>query len=424
MKKLLEELFPICRSITGKGFLKSLKIIKKSSPEIKIKSFNSGKKVFDWMVPNEWNVKSANIKNEDGKVIIDFKKHNLHLVSYSSAVKNKKISTKDLLRRIHTLPKQPNVIPYVTSYYKKYWGFCLEHKNKKKLFKNKKEIFTVNIDSSINSNGKMNYGEFLLKGKSKKEILISTYLCHPSMANNELSGPLVLESLIRYFKKKNNNYSLRFLILPETIGSIAYLQNHYKHLKKNVIGGYVLTCLGDKGKFSYLKSKEDDSIPNSIVERYFNRKKILYKKYSYLKRGSDERQYNSVNINLQIGSLMRSKYGTFPEYHTSADDLNFVTPGQLKKSVQIVKDIIEEFMSIKIPITKIFCEPHLTKYGLYRSLSTKNFDLDSRNILNFLSYCDGKKDLVIISKKINLKIKQVNRIFKILKQKKIINEIT
>jgi len=202
MKKLLEELFPICRSITGKGFLKSLKIIKKSSPEIKIKSFNSGKKVFDWMVPNEWNVKSANIKNEDGKVIIDFKKHNLHLVSYSSAVKNKKISTKDLLRRIHTLPKQPNVIPYVTSYYKKYWGFCLEHKNKKKLFKNKKEIFTVNIDSSINSNGKMNYGEFLLKGKSKKEILISTYLCHPSMANNELSGPLVLESLIRYFKKK------------------------------------------------------------------------------------------------------------------------------------------------------------------------------------------------------------------------------
>jgi aminopeptidase-like protein len=424
MKKLLEELFPICRSITGKGFLKSLKIIKKSSPEIKIKSFNSGKKVFDWMVPNEWNVKSANIKNEDGKVIIDFKKHNLHLVSYSSAVKNKKISTKDLLRRIHTLPKQPNVIPYVTSYYKKYWGFCLEHKNKKKLFKNKKEIFTVNIDSSINSNGKMNYGEFLLKGKSKKEILISTYLCHPSMANNELSGPLVLESLIRYFKKKNNNYSLRFLILPETIGSIAYLQNHYKHLKKNVIGGYVLTCLGDKGKFSYLKSKEDDSISNSIVERYFNRKKILYKKYSYLKRGSDERQYNSVNINLQIGSLMRSKYGTFPEYHTSADDLNFVTPGQLKKSVQIVKDIIEEFMSIKIPITKIFCEPHLTKYGLYRSLSTKNFDLDSRNILNFLSYCDGKKDLVIISKKINLKIKQVNRIFKILKQKKIINEIT
>ena len=424
MKKLLEELFPICRSITGKGFLKSLKIIKKSSPEIKIKSFNSGKKVFDWMVPNEWNVKSANIKNEDGKVIIDFKKHNLHLVSYSSAVKNKKISTKDLLRRIHTLPKQPNVIPYVTSYYKKYWGFCLEHKNKKKLFKNKKEIFTVNIDSSINSNGKMNYGEFLLKGKSKKEILISTYLCHPSMANNELSGPLVLESLIRYFKKKNNNYSLRFLILPETIGSIAYLQNHYKHLKKNVIGGYVLTCLGDKGKFSYLKSKEDDSISNSIVERYFNRKKILYKKYSYLKRGSDERQYNSVNINLQIGSLMRSKYGTFPEYHTSADDLNFVTPGQLKKSVQIVKDIIEEFMSIKIPITKIFCEPHLTKYGLYRSLSTKNFDLDSRNILNFLSYCDGKKDLVIISKKINLKIKQVNRIFKILKKKKIINEIT
>ena len=424
MKKLLEELFPICRSITGEGFLKSLKIIKKNSPEISIKSFNSGKKVFDWMVPSEWNVKSANIKNEDGKVIIDFKKHNLHLVSYSSAVKNKKISTKDLLRRIHTLPKQPNVIPYVTSYYKKYWGFCLEHKNKKKLFKNKKEIFTVNIDSSINSNGKMNYGEFLLKGKSKKEILISTYLCHPSMANNELSGPLVLESLIRYFKKKNNNYSLRFLILPETIGSIAYLQNHYKHLKKNVIGGYVLTCLGDKGKFSYLKSKEDDSISNSIVERYFNRKKILYKKYSYLNRGSDERQYNSVNINLQIGSLMRSKYGTFPEYHTSADDLNFVTPGQLKKSFQIVKDIIEEYMSIKIPITKIFCEPHLTKYGLYRSLSTKDVDLDSRNILNFLSYCDGKKDLVIISKKINLKIKQVNRIFKILKQKKIINEIT
>lgn len=424
MKKLLKELYPICRSITGKGFLKSLKIIKKKSPEIMIKSLNSGKKVFDWKIPNEWNVKNANVKNEKGEIIIDFKKHNLHLVSYSIAVKNKKISTNDLLSRVHTLPKQPNVIPYVTSYYKKYWGFCLEHNNLKKFFKNKKEIFTVNIDTSLKSNGKMYYGECFIRGKSKKEVLISTYLCHPSMANNELSGPIVLESLIRYFKKKNNNYSLRFLILPETIGSIAYIYNNYDYLKKNVIGGFVLTCLGDKGKFSYLKSKEDDSISNSIVKEYFIKKGISYKEYSYLDRGSDERQYNSVGINLQIGSLMRSKYGTFQEYHTSADNLKFVTPKQLKKSFKVVKGIIDEFMSVKIPITKIYCEPHLTKYGLYRTLSTKDLDLNSRNILNFLSYCDGKKDLVIISKKINLNLNQVYKIFKTLKQKKIIKEIS
>jgi|TARA_B110000259_G_C14032391_1_gene407313 aminopeptidase-like protein len=423
MKKLLNTLFPICRSITGKGFLDSLKIIKKDIPEIKIKSFRSGKKVFDWKIPQEWNVKDAFIKNDKGKKIIDFKKNNLHLVSYSTPVKNKILSIKELKSRIHSIPTQPNVIPYITSYYKKYWGFCLDHDTKKKLFKEKNKKFIINIDTRFKKNGKMNYGECYIEGKSKKEILISTYLCHPSMANNELSGPIVWKYLIGYFKKKINKYSIRFVILPETIGSIAYLSKNHKILKKNIIGGYVLTCLGDKGGFSYLNTKDDDTLSNLIVDRYFTKKKITYKKYTYLYRGSDERQYNSPGIDLPIGSIMRSKYATFPEYHTSADNLKFVKPKYLMRSFTVIRDIINEFMSTKIPITTVMCEPHLSKHNLYPTLSTKMIDLNSRNILNFLSYCDGKKDLVIIAKKINLKLSEAFKIYKVLKNKKIIKEI-
>ena len=302
-------------------------------------------------------------------------------------------------------------------------GFCLDYNNKKKLFKEKNKKFIVNIDTSFKKNGKMNYGECYIKGKSNKEILISTYLCHPSMANNELSGPIVWKHLIKYFKKKINKYSIRFVILPETIGSIAYLSKNYKVLKKNIIGGYVLTCLGDKGEFSYLNTKDDDTLSNLIVDRYFTKKKTTYKKYSYLNRGSDERQYNSPGINLPIGSIMRSKYATFPEYHTSADNLKFVKPKYLMKSFTVIRDIINEFMNTKIPITTVMCEPHLSKHNLYPTLSTKMIDLNSRNILNFLSYCDGKKDLVIIAKKINLKLTETFKIYKILKNKKIIKEI-
>ncbi len=420
MDNLLNKLFPICRSITGKGFLSSLKIIKEGIPKIKIKSFRSGTKVFDWKIPYEWNVKNAYVKDLKGNTIIDFKKNNLHLVSYSSPIK-KIISKNLLISRVHSLPKQKKYIPYVTSYYKKYWGFCLEHEKKKKILKSNNKKFFVNIDSEFKKNGKMHYGECYIKGKSKKEILISTYLCHPSMANNELSGPIVWKYLIKNFVKKKNKYSLRFIIVPETIGSISYISKNYKLLKNNVIGGYVLTCLGDKGNFSYLNSKEENSLSDLVAKRYFLKKRIKFKNYSFLKRGSDERQYNSPGINLSVGSIMRSKYDTYPEYHTSGDNLNFVKKVYLKKSIKVIKEIIEDFMKVEIPKNNILCEPYLTKYKLYPTLSLKKPNLYSRNILNFLSYCDGKKDLIYIANKINLAYKKTYSIYMMLLKKKIVS---
>ena len=419
MKKLLKKLFPICRSITGKGLLKSLKIIKDKNKLIKIKSFKSGTRVFDWKIPPEWNVKDAYIANEKNERVVDFKKNNLHLISYSIPIK-KKIKVSELMSRIHSLPKQMNYIPYLTSYYKKYWGFAIKHNLKEKLFKNKKEKFFVNIETKFNRNGKMHYAECLIKGKSKKEILITTYLCHPSMANNELSGPIVWKYLLEYFKKKKNRYSLRFVITPETIGSISYISKNYKSLKANIIGGYVLTCLGDKGDFSYLNSRNENSISDLVVSRYFDKKNIKYKNYSYLDRGSDERQYNHPKIDLSLGSIMRTKYGKFSQYHTSGDNLDFVKSKNLKKSFKVCKEIIEEFMKIHIPENKISCEPFLTKHNLYPTLSTKKVDKTSKNILNFLSYSDGKNDLISIAKKIQLSLSQTKKIYKILILKRLI----
>ena len=419
MQKLLEKLFPICRSITGRGLHKSLLILKGKSKHIKIKSFKSGTKVFDWKVPPEWNVKDAYIENEKGKRIIDFNKNNLHLISYSEPLK-KKMKVSNFISRIHSLPNQKNYIPYITSYYKKYWGFCIKHSLKKKLFKNKNDKFLININSKFNKKGKMHYAECFIKGQSKKEILITSYLCHPSMANNELSGPIIWKYLLEYFKKRKNNYSLRFVITPETIGSISYISKNLKSLKENVIGGYVLTCLGDKGSFSYLNSKNGNSLSDLVVRRYFKKKKLKYKNYSFLERGSDERQYNHPKINISLGSIMRTKYGKFPQYHTSADNLNFVKSKKLNESFKVCKQIIEEFMKIQIPENLISCEPFLTKYNMYPTLSTKKIDKESRNIINFLSYSDGKNDLISIAEKIQLNYIQTERIHKMLIKKKLI----
>ena len=231
--KLGKKLFPLNRSLTGNGNVKTLKLIKSELPGLKIKKFDSGKKVFDWIVPQEWNVKSAYIKDKYNNKIIDFKKNNLHLVSYSQP-KKIKIKLEKLIKNLHFFKKQPSAIPYVTSYYKKYWGFCLSFNNFKKI-KNKyksSDLFEINIDTVFKKNGFMHYGELKIPGKSKKEILLSSYICHPSMANNELSGPLILIALAKYFKRKKLKKTLRIIFIPETIGSIAYIHKNFKSLKK------------------------------------------------------------------------------------------------------------------------------------------------------------------------------------------------
>jgi aminopeptidase-like protein len=413
-------LLPICRSITGKGTLKTLKIIKKNFSKFKIYKIQSNTKVFDWSVPLEWNIKQAFIIDKNKKKILDFKNNNLHVVSYSSPV-NKNIKFNDLLKKIHTRPKLPNAIPYHTSYYKKYWGFCMSENDKNKLINkyNKNDFFKVVIDSNFKQ-GHLNYGEFLIKGKSKQEILISTYICHPSMANNELSGPIVSMSLINYFLKKKLNKTLRFVFVPETIGSIAFLNKNLDYLKKNLIGGYNLTCIGDNRQHSCLLSKYQNSLSDQSLLAAYKKLKIKFKIYSFLKRGSDERQYNSPGVDLQITSIFRTKYGEFPEYHTSLDNFELVTPKGIYGGFNVAKTAIKILLNKKIPKSNFLCEPFMEKRKLHNELYLNMKKKSTKTIMDFLAYADGKNDLNDISKFIKKNYSQTNNIYNFLLKKKII----
>jgi len=430
MINFAKKLFPIYRSLTGEGVKQTLSIIKSEIPGFKINYFNCGKKVFDWQIPPEWSVKEAYIKNEKNEKIVDFKKNNLSIVVYSQPI-DRTLNKNTLEKHIFTIPSHPNWIPYITSYYKKFWGFCMKENEKRKLFKGKK--FQVKILSNFNKKGKMHYGELFIKGKSKKEILLSTYICHPQLANNEISGPTIATFLAKHFNNRNNNYSIRFLFLPETIGSIAYIHKNLKKLKKNTIAGYVLTCVGDEGNFSLIPSIDKDSISNTIAQKIFIKEKVKFKKYSFLDRGSDERQFNAPGVNLPIACITRTKYGSYPEYHTSADNFDIVTNKGLKKSFIIIKRIIEEIQNLKIPTPNIICEPFLSKKNLYPDFSTikgvkhnsktsvGERELNSQSLLDFYMYCNGVRDIKNIAIKINISEQKALNYYKILKKNKIIS---
>ena len=417
-----KEMFDLCRSITGKGIKKSLNLIKKKIRKLSIYKIKSGSIAFDWKIPPEWNIKNAYILDKNKKKIIDFKSNNLHLVNYSIPI-NKFFKRDELLKKIYSLPTQPNAIPYVTSYYKRDWGFCCDYNTKKRLLKDykKDDFFKVVIESSHNRKGYLNYGEIYLPGKSKQEILISTYLCHPSMANNELSGPIVSMSLIKYFMKKKLNKSLRFIFIPETIGSIAWISKNYNHIKDNVIGGYNLSCIGDEKNYSFVESKDKKSLFVRYLVKEYKRRKIKYKKYSFLKRGSDERQFNSPGIDLPIVTVSRTKFGEYREYHTSLDNFDLVTNKGLLGGFKIVKSAIENILKLKIPKSRLLCEPHLSKYNLYNSINFKSQKNLSMDYLNFLQYSDGTRTLEEIAKEINLKNSRCEQICKILEKNKLLS---
>ena len=410
------KLFPITRSLTGDGVKKTLNIIQKELPKLKIKKFKSGTKVFDWNIPEEYNVTDAYVIDKYNNRIIDFKKNNLHLVGYSIPIK-KNITKKELFKNLYFLKNQPKAIPYITSYYKRRWGFCISYNEYKILDKrySLNDKFKVVINSNLNKKGNLNYGELILKGKSKKEILISTYICHPSMANNELSGPIVSMGLINYFKNKKLNKTLRFVFIPETIGSISYLSKNLKYLKENVIGGYNLSCIGDERQHSCMFSKYQNSPSDeAVIEAYKLLKIKNYKVYPFLKRGSDERQYNSPGIDLKISSIFRTKYGEYPEYHTSLDNFNLVTLKGCVGGFNVARKSIEILLERIYPKCKIMCEPQMGKRGLYPTLSTKNENKLTRSYMDFLQYADGTNSLEKISNLIKLDLKSVRKIYQIL----------
>lgn len=416
--KLIKKIYNYPRSITGNGNLKTLKEFKKILPNIKIIKVKSGTKANGWIVPNEWNFKRALIKNSKGKIILDSKKSNLHVLNFSQPIK-KKIKLIDLQKKIYSIKELPNAIPYVTSYYKKDWGFCMEHSKKIKL---ENDFYDVEIDAEIKK-GYLNYGEILIKGKSSKEVLISSYICHPSMANNELSGPCLSLFLAKYIAKQNNFYSYRFIFIPEIIGSILFIKKNKKKLK-NIKYAFNINCVGDNKSLSFLPSRDSNTVTDKLALFALDELNSKYKIYDFIKdRGSDERNFCHPNVNLPMVSIMRSKHGSYKEYHTSLDNLNFISVEGLKLSYDIYIRCFELIEKNFVYKSLLYGEPHLTSLGFgYTIIGGKNNlkSINSKLILDILCLIDGKNDLIDISIRLKVDIDAIHKIVLVLIKNKLL----
>lgn len=414
--RLAESIWDFPRSLTGRGFNSSLDTIEDfiDLPINRI-SFSSGEPVGDWIIPQQWEVQNAFIVGPDGNKICDFSENNLHLVGYSSAFRGC-LSRAELDRHLFSIPHLPEAIPYVTSYYKDFWGFCLQDSVRQNL---KEGQYKVLIDTT-KFDGELIVGECFIPGEEgQSEILLSTYLCHPSMANNELSGPVIASSLINIQKDLNYRRGLRVLFLPETIGSIAYLTRNLEHLKSKVIGGFVLTCVGDDREFSFLPTRLGNSLSDKAAIFELEKSNIIYRSISWLDRGSDERQFCAPGVDLPIASLMRSKYGNYEEYHTSLDKLgDVVTVKGIKGSLQVYNPIVARMRNSYIPKSIVLGEPFLSKHDLYPTTSTPSHTKDSisRYLLDIHSYCDGTNFVEDIANLVNLDTNSVTKLLKILKR--------
>lgn len=399
LEKYFDLLWPICRSITGNGLRESMRILREIIP-LELIEVPTGTIVYDWTIPREWNIRSAYILTPDGKRIADLSVNNLHVVNYSTPV-DRDISYEELKKHIHTIPEIPGAIPYITSYYKENWGFCLSHDEWNSLPQT--GIYHVHIDSTL-EDGLLTYAQCVLKGETEEEILFSTYLCHPSMANNELSGPLAAAFLYQKIAAlPNRRYTYRFLFAPETIGVIAFLAKFGEELKKNLVAGYVLTCCGDPGNFTYKRSKHRTSLADRAAEHILLRKKLPHSVIEFAVGGSDERQFCSPGFNMPVGSLMRTPYQRYKEYHTSFDNKSFISFHALEETVNTYLAIVKLLeLNYKYKNVISHCEPQLGKRGLYPSSINPVFDRDATHrLLHFLSFADGEMDLIEIADRRN-----------------------
>ena len=385
---LVTRLYPICRSITGDGVRESLQIISEYIP-IKINEVASGTKVFDWTVPEEWNIKDAYIKNGKGEKIVDFKKLNLHVLNYSTPI-DEKMGLEKLKSHLFTIPESPEWVPYRTSYNNKNWGFCISHNQFTGL---KEEEYEVKIESILQP-GSLTYGEYFIKGNSTEEVLFTCHVCHPSLCNDNLSGIAIGVFLARELSRMKLKYSYRFLFIPATIGSITWLSLNQDKIK-NIKYGMVLALLGDKNRFYYKKSRRGNNEIDRIVMRLLRNKYSDYTIEDFSPYGYDERQFCSPAFNLPVGRLSRSNHGEYPEYHTSADNLEFVAPQYLAESFEFLSSVIEEIESgEKYLNLNPTCEPQLGKYGLYKKIGGETDIKDYQMALLWvLNLSDGEHSL-------------------------------
>lgn len=415
MHVFASSIYHLPRSLTGNGVRQTLTAIKKILPDLQCYEVPSGSRVFDWTVPDEWNLLKATLRDLNGNIIINSDDSFLHVLGYSEPFSGR-VSLSELVSHLYFRADLPHAIPYVTSYYEKRWGMCLSYDQ----FASLQDQY-YDVDISVDKcPGSLTLADLVLTGTSEREILFSTYICHPDMANNELSGPTVATFLASILSKcPSLKYTYRFVFCPETIGSLCYIYEKQKILKSQVDAGFVLTCIGDDGPPSVLTTINSDTLPDRaacLAARSFPQSNF----YDWSQRGSDERQYCSPLLNLPVVDIMKSKYGEYPEYHTSLDDMSFVTPNGLSEGLDFCLRIVSILESNCIPKATIIGEPMLSKRDLYPSLSTHNSHFDSKILLDVFHLCDGNRDLIEIASRLSNSFDSVIAAIDILKRHRLI----
>ena len=412
-----EKLFPVCRSITGNGLRETLRSIQSKIP-LEIFEVPSGTPVFDWTVPREWNIRDAYIKDASGKRVVDFQRSNLHVLNYSTPL-HATLPLTELKQHLFTLPEHPDWVPYRTSYYKEQWGFCLSHNQLSEL---ENGDYEAHIDSNL-EDGHLSYGECYLPGHSKDEVLISAHVCHPSLANDNLSGMTVATRLAQFLAGKDLRYSYRFLFVPGTIGAITWLAKNGDKVP-NIRHGLVLTGIGDRGGFHYKKSRRGDTEIDRAAATVLRHCGEASEVLDFSPYGYDERQYCSPGFNLPVGCLMRSMWGNFPEYHTSADNLDFIHPDQLARSLRVCVSICDVIENNGVYRNQNpFCEPQLGKRDLYRSTGGESLETEIHARLWVLNFSDGEHSLLDITERSGLPFETIRSAAELLSEKGLLVDV-